>query len=366
MDPLTHVVTGVALSQVVPAPSRGLAALAGVAFALLPDLDYLLIYHDRLAFIKYHRGFTHSLTGLLLFACLGAGLGRLLGGPRWFRALLLIGLLVLASHLFLDWATSYGTQLLNPFTRAKFTLDWLFIIDPIFTGLMTLAALSGLWAAGWSRTAAWCCLSLGGAYILLCGFYHHQALSLARHVFPVTEPGVTLAALPQPFSPRRWHLVAASPREVRQAFVELPYLPLGLNPPASPEVPVRPELQAAPRVPPTDYRPPSRLEIHRWSAVLPGEMDLSSEARQLLETYLDFARFPLLAARSADSQGYTLTWADLRFSVPGRPLPFVLRLQLDQKGRPLAWDLSGSAGGRLSPIKTNSPSPAAGKPEEPE
>jgi membrane-bound metal-dependent hydrolase YbcI (DUF457 family) len=355
MDPVTHVVTGVALSQMVPAPARGLAALAGVAYALLPDLDYLLVYHDRLAFLRHHRGFTHSLAGLVLFACLGAGLGRLLGGPRWTRPIFLIGLLVLASHLFLDLATSYGTQILNPFSRTKFTLDWLFIIDPVITALMAVAALSGLFFGGGSRSAPWCFLSLAVVYVLLCGFYHHQALALARQIFPAAESGVSLAALPQPFSFRRWQLLAATPQGIRQAFVELPYLPMSLNPPPPREIEVRLESRSTPRVPPTDYRPLSSLEIFRWSGASPQEGKLSPESRSLLKTYLDFARFPLWTVKTEESQSQTLVLVDLRFSVPGRPLPFVLRLKVNQEGRPVSWDLSHSSRGRLAPIKSGSP-----------
>ena len=67
MDPLTHVATGVALSQFVPSPSRGWAALAGFLFAILPDLDYVLAFNDRMSYLKHHRGFTHSLAALFIF-----------------------------------------------------------------------------------------------------------------------------------------------------------------------------------------------------------------------------------------------------------------------------------------------------------
>ena len=144
MDPVTHVAAGVLISQVMPGPSRGWSALAGAAFALLPDIDYFLIFVDRLAFIRHHRGFTHSLAALFLFALLGAALGRALGGPRWFRPILFLGLAVLASHLLLDLATSYGTQILFPFSRQRFTLDWLFIIDPYLTGLLLFGAVAAL------------------------------------------------------------------------------------------------------------------------------------------------------------------------------------------------------------------------------
>jgi inner membrane protein len=354
MDPLTHVATGIALSQFVPSPSRAWAALAGLFFAVLPDLDYVLIFNHRLSYLKHHRGFTHSVPALFLFALAVAGLGRLLGGPRWFRPLLVIGVLVLASHLFLDWTTSYGTQLLNPFTRAKFTLDWMFIIDPYLTALLALGALATLISAGWGRTLGAACLGLAGAYILLCGFYHHQALNLARQVFPETiGDRPTLAALPQPLSPRRWLLMAAAPGAIRQAFVELPYWPLGVQARARPEIPLSSDSQAPLRVPPATYRPPGDLEVFRWPAASSPATALDPEARRILATYLEFSRFPLLVANDPAAHGLTLTWLDLRFSVPGRTIPFVLQLQVDQGGHLAAWRLGGA---RL-PLGKSSPAP---------
>jgi inner membrane protein len=343
MDPLTHVVAGVALSQLVPSPSRLWAALAGVFFAILPDLDYIMIFDSRLSYLKHHRGFTHSVAALFLFAFLGAGAGRLLGGPRWFRPLLVIGLLVLSSHLFLDWATSYGTQLLNPFTRAKFSLDWVFIIDPYLTGLLTAGALAALWSTGWGRTVGAACLGLAGAYIILCGSYHHQALSLARQVFPqASGDNASLAALPQPFSPRRWLLVAKTPDEVRQAFVELPYWPAGGTVPAPPEIPIRHNPETPPWVPQAAYRHPAALEIYRWQAAPSPAASLGPEVRPLLDTYLEFSRFPILIANDLVPGGSALTWLDLRFSVPGRTIPFVLKVHLDQSGHLTAWDIGGA------------------------
>jgi inner membrane protein len=224
MDPLTHVAAGVVISQLVRSPSRGWAALAGALFAVLPDLDYFLIFWDRLAFIRYHRGFSHSLVALPLLALAGALVGRFLGGPRWFRPLFFIGLAVLASHLLIDLTTSYGTQILSPFSRRRFSLDWVFIIDPYVTALLLAGAVSALAFQRWGPRLGVLFLSAAGVYLLVCAFYHHQAVNLARQVFQ--NPNVreqTLAALPQPFSCRRWQLITDRPGEIRQAFVQLPF-----------------------------------------------------------------------------------------------------------------------------------------------
>jgi inner membrane protein len=342
MDPLTHVITGVAISQIAPAPSRAWAAAAGLFFAVLPDLDYLLTFNNRLSYLKHHRGFTHSLPALFLFVFLVAGTGRLLGGPRWFRPLLIIGFMVLASHLFLDWTTSYGTQLLNPFTRAKFSLDWVFIIDPYLTALLAVGAVAALISTGWGRTVGAACLVLAGTYILECGFFHHRALNLARQVFPPTSSDkVTVAALPQPFSLRRWLLVAAGPGEVRQAFVELPFWPMGGKVPSPTVIPVRLSSRTPFQVPPAVYRPPARLEVYLWQAAPLPAIPLNPEMRRLLDTYLEFSRFPILVANDHIPGGVMLTWLDLRFSVPGRTIPFVLQVNLDQSGHLAAWHIGG-------------------------
>lgn len=351
MDPLTHLVAGVAISQFVPAPSRGWAALTATLFAVLPDLDYVLIFQDRLSYLKHHRGFTHSLVAMLLMVVAGAGLARLVGGPRWVRPVFLIGLSVLASHLFLDWTTSYGTQLLNPFTRAKFSLDWVFIIDPYLTALLLVGAGAAWWSGGRARSVGAVALALAGVYILVCGFYHHQALKVAQKVFPQTssEKG-TVAALPQPWSPRRWVLVAAAPGEVRQAFVELPWWPVVAAVPPLGEIPVSRDPGTPPRIPQAAYRPPGALEVFLWQAA-PGPVGaLPPEARRLLDTYLEFSRFPLFAGNYPDDQGTRLTWLDLRFSLPGRELPFVFTLHLDYRGRLHACRVGGA---RL-PIRTSS------------
>ncbi len=342
MDPVTHVVTGVALSQFVSAPSRAVAAAAGLFFAILPDLDYITTFNNRLSYLKHHRGFTHSVFALFLFVFMIAGLGRLVGGPRWFKPLLIIGLLVLASHLFLDWTTSYGTQLLNPFSRAKFSLDWVFIIDPYLTALLATGGLAALISTGWGRIVGAACLGLGAAYILMCGFYHHQALNLARQVFSHPfEDNTQLAALPQPYSPRRWVLVAANPGEVRQAFVELPYWPRRGKVPPPREIKVRQDSWIPPRVPPAAYNPPAALTVYRWQAAPWPAVTLTPECRSLLDTYLEFSRFPILVANDHVPGGVILTWLDLRFSVPGRPIPFVLQIDLDQSGRLAAWQIGG-------------------------
>ena len=338
MDPLTHAAAGVVLSQLVKSPSKWWAALAGALFAVLPDLDYFLIFWDRLAFIRYHRAFTHSLVALPLLALGGALLGRFLGGPRWFRPLFVIGLVVLTSHLLLDLATSYGTQLLSPFSRRRFSLDWVFIIDPYITALLAAGAIGALAFHRWGSRLGAGFLAATGMYILVCALYHHQALSLARQVFQnPNSQAQTVAALPQPFSCRRWQLIAARPGEVRQAFVQLPYAAalgekIAMGQTESVTVP-----QGQDHLAPTvAYQAPGHMTIQTWRQI-PAAGPYPRETEKVLASYLEFARFPLLCRAQAHGGEQLLEWLDLRFSVPGRSFPFVLQLRLDAHGRLQHW-----------------------------
>ncbi|MGA8573022.1 MAG: metal-dependent hydrolase [Desulfobaccales bacterium] len=361
MDPVTHLAMGALLSQVLPSPSPYWSAVAGISFTLLPDCDYFLKYSHRLAFIRHHRAFSHSLTALPLFALAAAGVAWALGGPRWFLPILFLGLAVLASHLLvLDLATPYGTQLLFPFSRKRFTLDWLFIIDPYLTALL-LAGAAAAPFPGWGHRAGLAFLAAAGGYLLLCGCYHHQALALARQVFdptaanpgPLSAPahpgragalsagGLRVAALPQPFSCRRWLLLAGNGREVAQAFVQLPFLaPLGLW--RSPAAPPVTRLPSNSRAPDEVYSAPEDLHLQVFGGLAMQDADLDPEAREIRDRYLEFARFPLLHRAQVLEDGLDLEWLDLRFSVPGRAFPFALQMRLDQQGRVRQWHLGAS------------------------
>ncbi|MDP3230587.1 MAG: metal-dependent hydrolase [Acidovorax sp.] len=345
MDPVTHVATGVILSQLLPTPSRVWGAVAGAVFALLPDLDYLLMAVDRLAFLRHHRGFTHSLIAIPLFALLGTGVGRALAGPRWFRPLFFLGLAVLVSHLILDLATPFGTQIFSPFTRRKVALDWLFIIDPYLTFLLAAGAGAALFFPSWGRQAGAFFLTAGAAYILLCGVYHHRALALAHQVFPEKPGEVTVAALPQPFSCRRWHLIGAGPERISQAFIQLPYLAcLGRGAAVKITEATTINCNQDCRVPPVPYQPPQDLTVQTWTGAWPAPREFPPEARRILDIYLEFARFPLLFRAQYLGEEQLVEWLDLRFSVPGRTFPFVLQFHLDSQGRLQKWLLGRRQG----------------------
>ena len=151
MDTITQAVIGAAAGQAVGSRALGRrAAWVGALGGWLPDADVLIrSAADPLLAIEQHRGFTHA----LVFVPVGAALAAapfLLSRDLRARAgsVYLAALAGWATHAPLDACTSYGTQLLWPFTDWRAAWNVVSIVDPLFT----LPLLAGvLLAAAWGR-----------------------------------------------------------------------------------------------------------------------------------------------------------------------------------------------------------------------
>ena len=183
MDPFTHAIVGAAgAASAAPARETRMAALAGAAAGLLPDVDALIgSASDPLLTLEYHRHFTHSLVFVPLGALLAAALLWLVL-RRWMSfahlyAYAFIGYLL--SPL-LDACTSYGTHLLWPFAQRPLAWNIIAIIDPAFTLLL----LGPLAFALMRRRPALARLgvALAGFVLMLGVLQHERASTLAREL----------------------------------------------------------------------------------------------------------------------------------------------------------------------------------------
>ncbi len=145
MDPLSQAVIGAIAAQQAAARQKShlvAATLMGLVSGISPDLDIFIgSQTDPLFSLEYHRHFTHSLffipIGGLLCALFFYGV---LGRSQWFKRsgigfgfIYLYCTLAVASHGLLDAFTTYGTQLLWPFTDTRVAWNAISIIDPLFT-----------------------------------------------------------------------------------------------------------------------------------------------------------------------------------------------------------------------------------------
>lgn len=153
MDSITQAVIGAAAAQMTLGHRLGRkAALVGAVAGTLPDLDvFIHSPADPLVGIEYHRQLTHALAVVPLGAALAAlpfVLAR--GGRAEWKAIYLAALAGWATHAPLDALTSYGTQLLWPFSDLRVAFPAVSIVDPVFT----LALVAGLAVAVLRRARA--------------------------------------------------------------------------------------------------------------------------------------------------------------------------------------------------------------------
>ena len=322
MDTLTHALSGaVAARLVAPAASGGRRpdarrwTLAGTLAAAFPDIDFVLTFIDPLLYLSQHRGLTHSLIMLPLWALLLGWLCALVTRcPAHWRAYTAVCALGVGIHIAGDMITSYGTMILAPVNWSSYAWGTTFIIDPWLSGLLLIGVV-GLWAR---RPRLWAGAALS-ACVALISF---QAWQLSR-AHDVAENQVRTAGLdaksvrvyPQPVSPWRWLLVVDTGDSYHHARVDL-----------------RRDEAAAPvaddaggwRRLAAHYQPPDAAQWHtsaRWPAVHEA---LAREAwgHPEMARYRRFARYPLVHQVVLSPQRKCVWFRDMRFDLPGRTPPF--------------------------------------------
>ncbi|HEX2539694.1 MAG TPA: metal-dependent hydrolase [Caldimonas sp.] len=322
MDAFTHALMGAHAAHLGTRPDARLSPrtrllLGGVA-AAFPDVDFIGFLVDPLRFLAYwHQGPTHSLLLLPLWALLIAA-AYCAATRRWraFGEAVAVCGAGLATHLVLDLLTVYGTQLLYPLSSTRVSLRTTFVIDPLFTAVIAISLAAAL-HRGDRRIAAAGLLLLvayvGGQWLLRL-----QALRVAGEAAraQIIEPG-PVAALPQPFSPFNWKLVATQASGLRVAHLNL----IG-HPALVPRLPGLASLHAIAQA----YEPPDRLAWERRS-LFGDEPQLRTLAESLwrrpdFAAFRHFAVYPALS-RIDDGDGRRCVWfTDLRYDLPALPDTF--------------------------------------------
>lgn len=212
MDTLTHAMIGSAIAEAGFRSRLGRGAiLAGAVFASLPDTDiFLSLSRDPVAMLRYHRAASHS----LILACIAAPiLGwlayRIFSRKGSYILWSLLALLALFSHDLLDLCTTWGTEVLYPFSDRRYALDALPIIDPLiaipllssfllmlFTRKLRMRQiLSGL-------VLCWCFIYATIGYTL-----SREAINLTRESAPAGFSVEKSKAIPNTGTILLWHVV---------------------------------------------------------------------------------------------------------------------------------------------------------------
>lgn len=360
MDNLTHSLVGLAAAKAGLGRVSPYATVVCVAAANLPDIDIVALAGGPAFYLQHHRGITHSIVGTLALAvafpllfCAAERLWARARGcePRSrLKGLLVCSLLLMASHPVLDWTNSYGVRPFLPWDGRWIYGDLLFVIDPwvwlVLGGACFLLAESRWRAAGWGVLALvltllfirvatrpdadvpvlapvlWCAgaaaffvLRLAGVgrrfgarvavaalafVVVYCGAMslvqaraRGEAEVLAgRLAEPTGERVLRVAATPVLADPLNWRCLTEAERSTYRFDLTLGRSFFG-------------EVRNV-----VNYDKPAGEdeEVVRRAS-------LDTDARVLL----DFARFPVARVRRADSGGWVVQFADLRFTEPGAP-----------------------------------------------
>jgi inner membrane protein len=235
MDSLTQIALGSAVTVAAMGRRTAVwkAATWGAVAGTLPDLDAFIDHGDAVLNMVLHRGESHALFFLTLFAPLMAwGVSRLHGEGALFKRWWLALWLALVTHPLLDTMTVYGTQLLLPFTNHPFAVGSVFIIDlaytlPLLIGVIVAVANPRI---GFKANALG--LALSSAYLVWSVIAQQQVTQLAQASLQRQGiPAERLLVTPAPFNTVLWRVVAMGP----DSYVEGHYSLLD----ASPEIPWR-------------------------------------------------------------------------------------------------------------------------------
>jgi membrane-bound metal-dependent hydrolase YbcI (DUF457 family) len=379
-----------AVAHAVSSPTARVAIVSCTLGSMFPDIDIFAgpLARNPLAIMEWHRNITHSAVMLPLWALLLASLSRPLA--RWlkgetppFLTLFAIYAVGIATHIFLDLVTNFGTMVWSPLRYTRASWDWVFIIDLTLTGIAlvpqfaawcyrepgqftrrSMYVWSGLTfgafgaylfarASGfgfsiafvgtvcaifaiiifapatngvgfhWTR-AAWCRAGLAVLciYIGLAAATHHKAFADVEHFAAAQHLQVeSIAALPLPPTLTHWVGLVSTPEGVWR----------------------------------TTFREPGSVVESTQLYADAQSRDLIEQARKLrdVQVYLWFARYPVWRVRQREGQQTVVEIYDVRFFRENVPAAAV-NTQLSAGGsgiRPRAagfiFDVVFDSGGRI-------------------
>ena len=316
MDPVTHIMSGALGGKLAQARfgKRRIFWFCVLA-AIVPDVDNLLGMLGPEAYLLYHRGVTHSVFGGVALALLLAGAWRLFDKSLPFARGALIAYACILLHIFLDLITSYGTLIFAPLTNARYALNAIFIIDPVYTIAMILFLIAAkLWKKHSRRIVV---AGVGWALLYpMLAFGINKAI-MQYYVGRLEREGMAYSAIElstEPFSPLRWKLILEDVEHYHMAGVSS--LDLGRE-----------------------------LDFQTYPKPPPELIERLASKVGMLNTFLWFARYPIMRSEVGPEKT-RLLFNDMRFfstlgflkdRSSGDNGPFALVIELDPAGKPLNW-----------------------------
>lgn len=212
MDVITHLGSGALLSRSSIGKYGRAAAFAVIGGAIFPDIDIFLLFFGYNVAYKHHRGLTHSFVGLLIFPFIMALPIYLIGKYKKYWHLVGFFSLGMLIHIFLDWAGSWGTQVLYPFTDKRYSLDFISFIETYFALIMFVFLFISVRLKNKGRKIARIGVVVAGFYICLCIICHFIALAKFNNTLQeINVKPIKVSAIPRfRAGPFGWRGIAES------------------------------------------------------------------------------------------------------------------------------------------------------------
>ncbi|XXJ20049.1 metal-dependent hydrolase [Desulfovibrio caledoniensis] len=325
MDPVTHLSSGImgGLAARKWFPEAKFLVPACMLAAWIPDVD--IFFGDGPEFnLLYHRGISTSFFGTLFLALALAGLYKLVSRRTPFVKIAALFYALSLTHVWLDLITTYGTQLLAPFSNHRFALDGAFIIDPI----LTLTALALILAAWLIRRHRYAIALVGMAWFFAYPLANMGAGAILQDAYArrLDARGIAydhVHVTPDALSPRFWKVVVTAGPDYLLDTMDL----FGGREPAAP------------------------LRVKRADKAF---LRALGEQESMFATYAWFTKWPYVEETDTP-EGPLYVFHDLRFTSTNPVMawyygdqqqPFTLTAQLDRSGRITAWSYEGGVSSR--------------------
>jgi inner membrane protein len=195
---------------------------AGFFACAAPDLDFVAGFFGPVAYIAQHRGVTHSLILLPLWALLFSWvLARILREPRGWRALYAVTAMSLGLHIAGDVITSYGTMVFAPFSNWRAGIGTTFIIDLWFTGIIVAGLVASVFLPKF-RAPSVAALALLAGYVGFQYLQKEKALEFgAEYAKTRAMRDARISAQPRPPTPFNWTVFVSDDDAHRFSHINL-------------------------------------------------------------------------------------------------------------------------------------------------
>ncbi|WP_272701236.1 metal-dependent hydrolase [Desulfovibrio sp. Fe33] len=321
MDPVTHLSSGLLGGMAARRwfPEAKHLVPACMLAAWIPDVDILFGNNDPEFDLLYHRGVSTSIFGTLILALVLAGLYKLVSPRTPFTRIAPLFYALTLIHVWLDLITTYGTQLLAPFSNHRFALDGAFIIDPVFT----VTALGLIAAALIVKTRRHAVALIGIVWFFVYPLGNMGMGTILQHAYArrLDAKGAAydhVHVTPDALSPRFWKVVVTAGPDYLLDTMDL----FG------------------------DLAPDAPRKVRRADKQILRKL---GEQQSMFATYAWFSKWPYVEETDTPD-GRTLIFQDLRFTSTNpvmawvyrdKKQPFTLTAHLDNSGRIMSWSYEG-------------------------